>query len=163
MTSIPSNDEIASLLVGEERDWLNALPPYQRDVLEQLRSAGVPFEELGRTWIEASGAANTAPFGVTAGARMFYDRFLDELHDLLCSEDKYAAERDGILQGFKGGQATAVAAVTAAIAEPLAAAPPFLAPAVAVTVCLVGKAGLGAWCDLQEERRSARRQLELDE
>jgi hypothetical protein len=142
MTDELSDDSLHGLLIGDEAVWLDALPGYQRAIFEELRTSGVAFDDLGRVWLEAAGATNTAPFGVAAGARIFFDKLLDELHDLLCAPDKYAAERDSVLAGFKGGQATAVAAVTAAVAPPLAAAPPFLAPAVAVALCVIGKAGL---------------------
>lgn len=153
--SVPIVDDLAPYLVGDENAWIEALPEYQRNTLLELREAGIGFEDLGRVWLEAAGASNTAPFGAAAGARIFYEKLLDELHDLLCSDDKYQAERENVLAGFKGGQATAVASITAAIAPLLSAAPPFIAPAVAVAICVVGKAGLGAWCKLQTERRAA--------
>lgn len=162
MTDDVSMEALNDLLTGNEAAWLNALPNYQRHILEELQTSGVAFEDLGRAWLEAAGASNTAPFGVAAGARIFYDKLLDELHDLLCAPDKYTSERETVLAGFKGGQATAVAAVTATVAPLLAAAPPFLAPAVAIAVCVMGKAGLAAWCQMQTERRSQQEPLDLN-
>jgi hypothetical protein len=148
--------ELTGLIVGDEACWISGLPTYQREIVEELRAAGVLFEDVGKAWLEAAGASNTAPFGVAEGARVFYEKLLDELHDLLCASDKYQEEKGAVLQGFKGGQATAIASVTAAIAPALSAAPPFLAPAVAVAICVIGKAGLNAWCAMQSERRAQR-------
>lgn len=103
---------------------------------------GLSLEEAGHAWLETAGAANTAHFGVASGARIFYYKLRDEIHDLLCSVERYDHERLALLQEFKNGQATAVAAVTTTVAPALSAAPPILAPAIAVTLCVIGRAGL---------------------
>jgi hypothetical protein len=146
---------LSGLITDDEPGWIAALPSYQASIVLELRAAGLPLEEVAHAWLEAAGAGDTAPFGATTGVQLFFDKFLDELHDLLCSDEKYRAERSELLRSFKTGQATAVASITAAIAPSLSAAPPFLAPAIAVTLCVIGRAGLNAWCLSQSERRTS--------
>lgn len=134
-------------------DWLGSLPGYQRELLSELASQGKGPDEMAQVWLGGGRAANTAPYGAVHGRSAFYDKFLDELHDLLCSHERYQEARYQLWQDFRKGQTVFVASVTSAIAPVLGAAPAFLAPAVAVTMCAVGKAGLNAWCAMQTERR----------
>jgi hypothetical protein len=86
--------------------------------------------------------------------RLFFNKFQDELHDLLCSEQKYTEERHKLLEEYRAGQASFAAAVTAILSPCLGAGTQLVAAAVAVMLTVIGRVGLKTWCGLQAERRS---------
>jgi hypothetical protein len=93
----------------------------------------------------------------------FYDRFLDELHDLLCSEERYSDERKRLLDEYNAGRTSFVAGVTATLAPYLGTVSPLLSAAVAVVLTVIGQTGLRAWCAMQHDRRNKRRSGSSDE
>lgn len=141
-----------SLFVGDDT-WLDQLPTYQREIVNQLLALGSTEEEAAAHWLTAD-TQGVAPFGGEARSRsIFFRKFIDEIHDFLCSDSRYGKEREEILKQFSLGQATTVSGVAAALSGPLSAAGPLLAPAVALVLVTVGKMGLNAWCaTVQEER-----------
>jgi hypothetical protein len=79
--------------------------------------------------------------------------FLDELHDLLCAEERYQEERASLVHEYKAGQSTFVASVAVVLAPYLGAGVQLVAAAVAVTLSVIGQVGLKAWCATQSQRR----------
>ncbi|MFE2513935.1 hypothetical protein ACFXG9_00865 [Streptomyces mirabilis] len=145
---------LTQLIIDDDEIWLSDLPQYQSSAVTSLLSTGLGYEEAASAWMSGSTASNTAPFGTGLGLKLFFDSFLDELHDFLCIGRNYEQERNQLLSGFKPGQAGMAAYIAAAIAPQLDAAPSFLAPAVALLLCAIGKLSLGAWCRMQSERRN---------
>jgi phosphotransferase system glucose/maltose/N-acetylglucosamine-specific IIC component len=144
------------LISGSQSEWLECLPEFQRSSIEDLLRSGKEPSQIAEAWLEAGAAMNTAPFGTSGSAKIFFNHFLDELHDLLCTEGRRENERASVLASFKKGQTTAVAAVTTAVSPYLSSAPAFLAPAVALTMCAISSVGLAAWCKTQTERRQSK-------
>ncbi|SCX49567.1 hypothetical protein SAMN03159343_2225 [Klenkia marina] len=141
-------------VLSSNTDWLLDLPNYQKDLIDQLsRTRG--WAETAEAWLQAA-SPNTAPFGVMAGARIFYQKVLDEVHDLLCSRDKYDEERRTLAKEYGAGKITFTAGVTSYIAPALGADPTMLAPVVAIVLTIVGQASLRAWCELHSENRAQR-------
>lgn len=151
------------LISGNPDQWLETLPEYQRSSLQDLLSSGKTAEEVAEVWLLSAAADQTAPFGARDGKRVYFTHFLNELHDLLCSDQSRETQRAAVLDSFKSGQTSAVAAITAAISPHLSSAPAFLAPAVAVVLCGISTVGLGAWCKAQSERRAASGPVEATE
>lgn len=82
--------------------------------------------------------------------------FLDELHDLLCSGERYQEEQASLLKEYRAGQSTFVASIAVVLAPHLGAGVQIVAAAVAVTLSVIGQVGLKAWCLTQTERRRTR-------
>jgi hypothetical protein len=139
---------------GSLETWLETLPRYQQHLLQGLVAAGEQPRAIPQLWfVAAAGGSDTAPFGGRRWPSLFYEKFLDELHKLLCSEDpRYATERKTVMQQLGVGRAAGVAEISAVLGQHLGAAGPFLAPAVAVSLYVIGLTGLRAWCAAQGER-----------
>ncbi|MEV7387528.1 hypothetical protein [Streptomyces sp. NPDC091215] len=155
--------DLVSLFSGGQDFWLADLPAYQRQNVLQMLASGMTYEQVATAWLNGGVAEYTAPFGVGAGVNLYFEKVIDELHELLCVGRSYEQERNQIASGFKTGQTGLVATITAIIAPHLDSAPSFLAPAIAVLLCAISKIGLGAWCRMQAERRmqSADRHLNV--
>ena len=143
--------EIDLILVSRP-EWLSDLPLFQQDLIEQLRE-GRELDEVARAWLEAS-SPNTAPFGALQGAKLFYEKVVDQVHDLLCDQDKYEDERASLAREYGTGKTTFAASVTAFVGPLLGADPTMLTPVIAVILTVISQAGLRAWCELQSERRA---------
>ncbi|MEU0455611.1 hypothetical protein ABZ322_21885 [Streptomyces sp. NPDC006129] len=143
------------LVSGDQEFWLSQLPKYQQSGVQSMLSAGLGYEAAASAWMSGAVADGTAPFGAGLGPSLFFEKFLDQMHDFLCTGINYDQEREAIMSGFKPGQAGLAASISAAIAPHLDAAPAFLAPAVALLLCAIAKMGLAAWCQIQTDRRTA--------
>lgn len=144
--------EVDELIAGAEDEWLAALPPYQRDIVEQLLDNYETPEEAAVAWLAASGPADTYTLGSVAGRTGFYNRVKDETRKFLCNADDYAAERDRLLAELQPSKAVIVAVVSAAISPALGLAAGLVAPAIVLTLIIIVKVGLNAWCDEQESQ-----------
>lgn len=147
--------EIAQLVVDDQEFWLMQLPSYQQSAIRAMLRSGSSLEDAAATWLGGAAINSTAPFGAGLGPKVFFEKFLDQLHDFLCTGLNYEEERAAVMAGFKPKQAGLAATISAAIAPHLEAAPAFLTPAIALTICAIAKMGLGAWCQMQTERRAA--------
>ena len=147
--------DLPTFIAGDLDSWISGLPRYQRGLIQQLSGNGLPVAEIPRVWLEAGSHADTAPFAGQRGAKVFYDKFLDELHDLLCSPNAYQQERAEIVGALKGGKPGTVAVTATILANTLPASTSYLQPIVAVALYTVGSMGLSAWCKMQTERRAA--------
>ncbi|MFJ6950844.1 hypothetical protein [Micromonospora aurantiaca (nom. illeg.)] len=147
---------LAEAITGDPAKWVGTLPAYQQEIIEIILASGTPLSEVPAAWLAAGYGDNTFPFGTGNGAKIYLEKFQDEIHDFLCSSDRYAAERAEAIKNLGVGQAGFVATITAAIAPHLGAAPSFVAPATAVTLCVIAKMGLNSWCAVQTERRAAK-------
>lgn len=130
-------------------DWLAALPEYQRSVVSQMLSTGEPIS-VAIAWISASGQTDTAPFGtVRLGPALFYKKLLEQVQELLCgSSSEYESERAQLVVGAKAGQAAVVTMISGTVAPAVGVSPVLLAPAVALTLFVVAKAGRETACEL---------------
>ena len=81
-----SDENDLAVVLDGRTDWLSELPAYQRDLIEQL-SVGRTPEEVAQAWLEAS-PAQTVGFGVISTGQIFFDKVLDQIHDLLCDSTK---------------------------------------------------------------------------
>jgi hypothetical protein len=139
---------------GQSSEWLDVLPKYQRDSVEELLATEKSYDDVAEAWLAATVAHDTFGFGAAQSAKIFYNKVLDQIHDLICTGKGYEAERTSVLAEFKKGQALAVAAVTEAISPHVGAASAFLSVAVVLAFATVSKIGKNAWCEMQLERRS---------
>lgn len=135
-------------LVGGVPEWVEALPPYQRDHIAALLTSAEPVD-VAVTWLSTTGPKDTAPYGgIRAGASRFYDNLLAEMQKLICgSGDDYDEERKQLSTGANRGKLFLVGAISTAIAPHVGAAAAVLGPAVAITLGVIGNAGKASICD----------------
>ena len=147
------NDSNALAFEGDLDQWLGGLPSYQRKLLLGLIKAEPSLEKVAEDWLYVGSATDIAPFGGYQGQSLFFQKFLDEMHDLLCAGERYEETRTQLKQHVKNGQVAVVSCVTAVVSPALGAAAPLVAPAAAVLLTVISQVGLNAWCAAQAERR----------
>jgi hypothetical protein len=145
--------ELARLL-DAGTGWLSELPAYQRALVSQLAETR-DLEAVARAWLEAA-PPETVGYGAFGGGRIFYEKVLDQIHDLLCDSSKFVDERANLLREYGPGKSGLAAGIAMVIGPQLGTAAPMLTPVVAVVLLIVGQATLKAWCEMQSERRSGR-------
>ncbi len=111
------------------------------------------MEDVAVAWLEAGTTSRTAGFGARESARLFYDTFLNLMHDLLCSDNKFVEERRKLLAEYKTGQTMVAASIASIIAPYVGTATPMLTAVVVILLVVISKAGLQSWCAAQAERR----------
>lgn len=146
--------EINQLVVDDHEFWLKELPSYQQSGIRPMLSSGMSYDAAAAAWLSGAVADSTAPFSGGPVAKVFYEAFLDQIHNFLCTGLNYEEERAAVMAGFKPKQAGLAATIATAIAPHLGAASTLIAPAVALSLCAIGKMGLGAWCQVQTARRA---------
>jgi hypothetical protein len=141
-------DSIDTLFEGEPIKWVQELPAFQREAIDELLSAGASFVEVAQTWISAS-AENTYRFSASApvgNKGEFLANLKREVRAFLCGDNKYKKERDGLF-GEKGLARTyVVSAMAVAIAPHLSVASAVISPLIALVLASIGKVALNAWC-----------------
>jgi hypothetical protein len=140
-------------IFAEKGGWLEAIPEYQRESFALLLSNSKTPAEVAQIWLTTSGPSNNFPYGGERFPAVFYEKLIDELEKLVCGDDKYAQQRQEILNGFGKGKAYVVVAIAVAIAPHLGAAEALLAPAVALILLTVSDMGVNAWCAARAELR----------
>lgn len=141
---------------GDVTEWTAALPAYQQHLIAEIVAADPTLESATEVWLSAGISTDLAPFGAERVRSAYYEKFLDELHDVLCIPNKYEHEKGQLQEQAKIGQAAVVSLLTAVIVPVLGAAAPVVAPAIAITMILISRMGLNAWCAVQTERRKDR-------
>jgi len=79
--------------------------------------------------------------------------FLNELHDLLCSNEKYSEERKKLLSEYNAGQTALAAGIATSLSPYVGGGAQFIVAAAATSLTIIGQVGLKSWCGLQTERR----------
>lgn len=130
---------------GPTTQWLAVLPAYQRRVVEQLLAGGRTPEQAIDLWLSASGAKDTVKFGGGPSASLVRDKFMEQLHQLLCGGEAFADERSEIAK-LVGSREAMVAYLTTGLAAHLGTSEAWIAPIVVLAVIATGKMGLRAWC-----------------
>lgn len=141
---------------GDVAEWTANLPAYQRQLIAEIVAADPTLESATEVWLSAGISTDLAPFGADRARSAYYEKFLDELHDLLCVPNKYENEKGQLREQANVGQAAVVSLLTTVIVPVLGAAAPIVAPAIAITMILISRMGLNAWCAVQTERRQAK-------
>jgi len=152
--------ELASVL-ATAADWLAAVHPDDRQEIQDLLN--LSDDESAHALPEALAIGHdreAALMGVMCSVeRGFFEElareFTSEMHDLLCSKKrKYEPQRKNLhTQMRRGGPVAIVSSISAALAPYLGQSATVIAPAVVVTVTLVGRVGLNARCATYKARR----------
>ncbi|SRR6266536_4453403 len=150
--------EFERVFDGELTDWVNVLPAYQQKLVGDMLSNRKPVD-VAVAWLSSTGPKDTASFGtIRKGIDLFYDNLLSEIHSLLCRPTGYPDERREVIRSAKVGRTAFVTAVCTAVGPHVGMSPVVLAPAVAITLAVVGQAGRGAVCSSLEQLIEDRRQ-----
>ena len=145
---------LEELFCVEPESWINALPNYQKNMVEKLYSENGSYEETAKAWLSAS-MATTVPFGTEKGKSVFFEKVLDEIEAFLSDDEKYKNDRIAILQEKSVVQTYVVGAISVALAPVLGASSIFLAPVIAIVLVTITKMGINAWLAMRKEKRSA--------
>lgn len=125
--------------------FIEALPGYQRRLVEDLANAGNSDWDIVGIWLRLSGPSTTFPMG--GGPQSdFSSRFRDELRSLVCGDDRYESERSRILSQGEVTQAALITAIAAVLSPALGTAAVFISTPVAVALSVLARLGVGAWC-----------------
>jgi len=131
----------------DEKAWLEALPVYQADIVEDLLKVKSP-EDAATAWLEAS-TDNTSPFGGQHKAKRKYLEFLIvEVRKLLCGSPEYDNERNQLEKVAQSpvNKTAIVSTVSAIIGAKVGLAATFIAPVIVIIFIMIAKISLNAWC-----------------
>lgn len=157
--SNPQTDCIDGLLGGGIHEWTNALPSYQRSVIETMLERQEP-NEVAISWLTSTGPKDTAPFGgIRTGATLFYENLLKETQKFMCGSADYEQERKALLGAEAAGKMFIVASVSTALAPHVGAAAVVIGPAVAIVLALLGNSGKSTVCEGIESMLAEREAL----
>ena len=115
-------------------EWISILKPYQREIILSLVDT-YGAEEAINQWMMANGPVDTVKFGgMPEGEKNnFSDRFKIEINK------------------FNAGTKTAlVSSISSFLGAKLGVSVSILAPAIVITLYLVGKMGVNAYCSAVE-------------
>lgn len=152
--------EMQEVLTGDLDAWVQSLPRYQQQLLDRMLADRDPIE-VALAWLTSAGPTDTAPFGgVRTGVNLFFEKLLEQIHLLMCERSpSYEQERGQLLASAKAGRATLITFVATAVAPHVGAAAALIAPAVAIVLAVVGRAGSEAWCETLSAMIAERRAL----
>ncbi|OEE76197.1 hypothetical protein A1OQ_06675 [Enterovibrio norvegicus FF-162] len=129
------------------QSWLEPLKTYQKNSILALEN-GRNLQEIAEAWLSARGPESTVPFGGT-GVNDFSYQFIAEFKKFVCGDPKYQDYRDSLSLESPVAKGLFISTISAGIGATLGFAAALLAPAVACMLCLVGKLGTEAWCQIE--------------
>lgn len=130
---------------GDIGDWLAELKPYQRSTLQVFLATSTP-EEAAERWLSSTGSPNIVPFGGPHDSKPFWNRFKEEFRKFVCDDDAYVEERKSLIAQGPVSTAVMISVVSATIGATIGYSATLLAPAVALSLCAIGKIGVNAYC-----------------
>ncbi len=141
------------IFTGNETEWIDALPVYQRNIINVLVAQGKLYDEVAIAWLSASGPANTFPFGTQGSSEVFFEKLVEEIEEFLCGKDRYTEDRKKLLTGAEATKTVVISSISLAIAPVVHASAPYIAPVVALVLITVTKLGRNAWCAMRREQK----------
>lgn len=139
--------DLQQVLQGSASSWVEALPEYQRSLLEAMLANQSP-SDVAISWLATSGPRDTAPFGgVRAGASLFYDKLLSEIEALLCNGERYETEREDLKNAASWTKMGIVSFIALIIGPHVGASAVVIAPAVAMILAVLSNAGKATACE----------------
>lgn len=147
-------EQIDKLFEVDPNSWIEALQPYQRNMIKELYAKNGSYEETAKAWLTAA-LSTTVPFGTEKGHSVFFEKILTELELFLDGDEKYKNDQVAILQEKGAVQTYVVGAISVALSPALGAAATFLAPVIAIVFVIITKMGINAWLAMRKEGRSS--------
>ena len=146
-------DSLNTLIFDDQETWIDGLPAYQKNRVNQILSNGNSIEEAATLWLAAS-PQNIAPFGAIKGENIFLEKIRDELESLLCGDEKYEEYRKQLLGEINLSKGYAIGVISSAIAPVVGSSGTFIAPVIALLLVGMGKIAINVWCECCKEKRS---------
>lgn len=78
---------------------------------------------------------------------------INEVELFLMGDDKYRDERVSLLKESSVVQSFVVGSISSALSPVLGVSSPFLAPVIAILLCIITKVGINAWLCIRQEQR----------
>lgn len=150
-------DYVDNYFTEDPREWIDNLPSYQKDSIEELLRQGKSFEEISGIWISAT-TDNTYPFGASStkiDKGKFLNNLVLEVEEYICGGKKYDNERKKLFGEQGVARMYIVSAIAVAVAPNLGVSATFLAPVVALTLASFGKITINAWCAARKQSRDS--------
>lgn len=145
--------QLEELFDVEPNSWLDALPTYQKKIINALYEKHNNYEDVAQAWLSAS-LTSTAPFGTEKKKNILFEKFLDEIEAFFSGDEKYEQERLSIL-GEKGAvQTYVISSISIALAPYFQTSSVFLAPVVSITLFSITKMGINAWLSMRKEQKN---------
>lgn len=145
-------EKIEEIFMVAPNSWINALPDYQKNAINQLYSISNSYEDTAKAWLAAS-MPTTVPFGTEKGKSIFFEKVLDEVESFLSGDEKYKNDRIAILQEKGVVQTYIVGVISAALSPKLGASAVFLGPVIAIVLVIITKMGINAWLAMRKEKK----------
>lgn len=132
-------------------EWISILKPYQREIIINLVDR-YGAEEAINQWMMANGPVDTVKFGGMPDNEKskFSDRFKDEINKFICGHPSYSKYREEYLKLNEGTKTALVTSISSFLGAKLGVSVSILAPAIVLTLYLVGKMGINAYCSVIE-------------
>lgn len=146
-------ENLNSLIKDNTNSWVDALPAYQKNRINQLLEKGYSTTEVAEIWLSAS-PKNIAPFGTEKGHNIFLEKIKDEFEGLLCGDSKYDDYRSKLLGEVSLSKGYVIGLISSAISPAVGASGTFIAPIVALLLVGMGKLTVNAWCECCKEKKS---------
>lgn len=137
--------------VEDLKEWLETIPKYQREILNDLLEQ-TTFEEAATIWLDSS-IENNSPFSSEGTNKRYSEFVFKEIHKFLCGNPIYNEERNELNNILKnnGSKEAVISCISAAIGSQLGLAATFIAPAIVLLLMTVGKVTVNAWCEMHKD------------
>lgn len=145
--------ELNEIFAVPPESWLDALKPYQKNIIDAIYAETQNYEEVAKRWLMANTLPNNVPFGTKKASSLFYEKVLDEVEAFFTGDKKYEDNRLEMLKESGVIQSYVVGGLSIALAPVLGTSAPFLAPVIAIVLLTIGKIGLNAWLTTRKEKR----------
>lgn len=127
-------------------DLLKVLKPYQQELINQLiNQYGV--EEAIDKWIIANGPSDIVKFGGDSNNGVsFVERYKIEINKLICGHPDYSEYRVEYSKLNESAKTFLISSISSLIGSKLGVAATAIAPVVVLSIYLIGKMGVKAYC-----------------
>lgn len=146
-------ENLNKLIMDDTETWIDSLPGYQKNRINQIISNGSSEIEAASIWLSAS-PQNIAPFGTTKGENVFLQKVQEELEGLICGDEKYEEYRQKLLGEVSLSKGYVIGVISSAIAPVVGTSGTFIAPVIALLMVGMGKVSINAWCSCRKEKRN---------
>lgn len=137
------------------QEWIDELPPHQRDIANGLLAATGDAEQAARLWITTQESGIVHLGGNRVDTASWWSSFRTEFDRFICDDDAYAKEKRELQKEVPITKMTLTAVISGAIALKIGFTATFLAPAVVLLLFAVGKMTLNSYCASRSTRRSS--------
>lgn len=144
--------DVETIFNVEPESWLDALPKYQKDMINELYILKGDYIEVAKSWLNNS-VSSTVPFGTQKGKSPFFEKILDELEAFFSGDKKYEKERASLINEKGIVQAVFVSGLSYVLSTVLGVSGAFLAPVIAIALCTITKMGINAWLAMRKAER----------